>query len=152
MFQKVRMNKILNTNESKKENKDITDYFKNLSQLTTKVDKSENNLEYLNEQIESINNDNRINNLNDDQKANYVQNLDEITRTLEINKLKKDNKKLKNQMNSLMQSNINLNNELYEIKIKLKNLENKIEFNNNYNEKNIMKRKIILLKTIMKKK
>ena len=137
IFQKVRMNKILNTNESKKENKDITDYFKNLSQLTTKVDESENNLEYLNEQIESINNDNRINNLNDDQKANYVQNLDEITRTLEINKLKKDNKKLKNQMNSLMQSNINLNNELYEIKIKLKNLEKIIEFNNNYNEKNI---------------
>jgi hypothetical protein len=137
IFQKVRMNKILNTNESKKENKDITDYFKNLSQLTTKVDESENNLEYLNEQIESINNDNRINNLNDDQKANYVQNLDEITRTLEINKLKKDNKKLKNQMNSLMQSNINLNNELYEIKIKLKNLEKIIEFNNHYNEKNI---------------
>ena len=40
-------------------------------------------------------------------------------------------------MNSLMQSNINLNNELYEIKIKLKNLEKIIEFNNNYNEKNI---------------
>ena len=125
MFQKLRMNKILNTNESNNENKLITNYFKNLSQFTKRGNNSENNLEYLNEQIDYINNDNSINNLNEDQKANYVQNLSDITRILEINLLKKDNKKLKNQMDLLMKNNIKLSNELYDLKKQLEKLEQK---------------------------
>ena len=79
MFQKLRMNKILNTNESNNENKLITNYFKNLSQFTKRGNNSENNLEYFSEQIDYINNDNSINNLNEDQKANHAQNLSDIT-------------------------------------------------------------------------
>jgi hypothetical protein len=41
MFQKLRMNKILNTNESNNENKLITNYFKNLSQFTKRGNNSE---------------------------------------------------------------------------------------------------------------
>ena len=135
MFQKLRMNKILNTNESNNENKLITNYFKNLSQFTKRGNNSENNLEYLNEQIDYINNDNSINNLNEDQKANYVQNLSDITRILEINLLKKDNKKLKNQMDLLMKNNIKLSNELYDLKKQLEKLEQKVEYNNKKYEK-----------------
>ena len=142
MFQKLRMNKILNTNESNNENKLITNYFKNLSQFTKRGNNSENNLEYLNEQINYINNDNSINNLNEDQKANYVQNLSDITRILEINLLKKDNKKLKNQMDLLMKNNIKLSNELYDLKKQLEKLEQKIEYNNKkYEKKKLSKRK-----------
>ena len=135
MFQKLRMNKILNTNESNNENKLITNYFKNLSQFTKRGNNSENNLEYLNEQINYINNDNSINNLNEDQKANYVQNLSDITRILEINLLKKDNKKLKNQMDLLMKNNIKLSNELYDLIKQLEKLEQKVEYNNKKYEK-----------------
>ena len=44
MFQKLKMNKVLNTNESKNENMRITNYFKNLSKNTKRVSDSDNNL------------------------------------------------------------------------------------------------------------
>ena len=60
IFQKLRMNKILNSNESRNENVLITNYFKNLTVKIKKVDDNDNSLDYLNEEINEINNDNSI--------------------------------------------------------------------------------------------
>ena len=136
MFQKLKMNKILNTAESQNENISIANYFKNLSKKTKRVNDSDNNLEYINEQIDYINNDNSIYYLNEDQKANYVQNLNDMNRIIEINMLKKDNKKLKKQMEEMMNFNINLSNELHKLQKKFENLEKNVEIIGDNNKKN----------------
>ena len=92
IFQRLKMNKVLNTIDSNKENSLITNYFKNLSIKTKKGNNNDNLLQYLNEEINYINNDNTIYYLNNDQKADYIQNLSNLNRILELKELKKENK------------------------------------------------------------
>ena len=110
IFQKLKMNKILNTYESQKENQHITNYFKNLSRKIKKgkeSDGEDNFIHMLYEEIECINNYNRI---------NYVQNLSSFNRILQIKAIKKDNKELKNKLDEISKENQNLKKELLEVK------------------------------------
>ena len=138
IFQKLRMNKILNSNESRNENVLITNYFKNLTVKIKKVDDNDNSLDYLNEEINEINNDNSIYYLDQNKKANYVENLSNIKRNLQIKILQKENKKMKEQINEIVNKNEVLHKELDMIKNKMENLEKKFELmiENNKENKN----------------
>ena len=138
IFQKLRMNKIVNSNENRNENALITVYFKNLTDKIKKVDDYDNSLDYLNEEINEINNDNNIYCLNQNQKANYVGNLSNIKRNLQLKILQKENKKMKEQINELVDKNKDLREEVDLIKIKMENLEKKFELmvENNKDVKN----------------
>ena len=130
IFQKLKMNKILNTNESKKENQHITNYFKNLSRKIKKgkeSDGEDNFIHMLYEEIECINNDNRIYNLNQNEKNNYVQNLSSFNRILQLKTIKKDNKEIKNKLNEISKENKKLKKELFEVKDRQNVLEKKFE-------------------------
>lgn len=82
IFQKLKINKISNTSDSRNENILITNYFKNLGEKIKKDDeyKDNNIINYLNEEINNINNDNNIYYLDENQKANYITNLSNINR------------------------------------------------------------------------
>ena len=138
IFQKLRMNKILNSKESRNENVLITNYFKNLTVKIKKVDDNDNSLDYLNEEINEINNDNSIYYLDQNKKANYVENLPNIKRNLQIKILQKENKKMKEQINEIVNKNEVLHKELDMIKNKMENLEKKFELmvENNKENKN----------------
>jgi len=133
IFQKIKMNKVLNTNESNTENINITNYFKNLSNKTKRENKYDNNLDYLVEEINYINNDKTIYGLNQDQKADYIENLSNINRLLEMKSLKKDNKKMKKQIEEILCDNKKLNDELEKLKIRMAEMDkkfNEMETNN----------------------
>ena len=118
IFQKLKMNKILNTNESQKENQNITNYFKNLSRKIKKgkeSDGEDNFIHMLYEEIECINNDGKIYK-NQNEKNGDVRNLSRFNRILQIKALKKDNKELKNKLDEISKENQNLKKELLEVK------------------------------------
>ena len=129
IFQKLKINKISNTSVSKNENKLITNYFKNLGEKIKKVDEYDDNniINYLNEEINNINNDNNINNLNENQKANYITDLSNLNMFLEINMLKGENKKMKNKIKEILETNDELNKELNTLKERMGELEKKFE-------------------------
>ena len=79
MFQRSNLTKILNTKESKEENKLISDYFENLKKNTKKGNKDDKNLEFYNEKIRIFNeiDKNKINKLDENSKALYVREIDE---------------------------------------------------------------------------
>ena len=80
IFQIIKLNKILNTEESNKENKLILDYIENLYKKTKKENTNDETLEYLNDMIhlniEYINK-NEINNLDEEKKAYISKKIDE---------------------------------------------------------------------------
>ena len=129
IFQRLKMNKVLNTIDSNKENSLITNYFKNLSIKTKKGNNNDNILQYLNEEINYINNDNTIYYLNNDQKADYIQNLSNLNRILELKELKKENKNMKEEIEKMK-------NEIKDIKKKLEKLGKLEDKINNIEEKN----------------
>ena len=138
IFQKLRMNKIVNSKESRNENELITIYFKNLTDKIKKVDNYDNSLDYLNKEINEINNDNSIYYLDQNQKANYVGNLSNINRNIHLKILQKENKKMKEQINEIVNENKVLREELDMIQNKMENLEKKFELmvENNKDVKN----------------
>ena len=129
IFQKLKINKISNTSDSRNENILITNYFKNLGEKIKKDDeyKDNNIINYLNEEINNINNDNNIYNLNENQKANYITDLSNINRFLEINMLKGENKEMKNKIKGILETNDKLNKELNTLKERMDGLEKKFE-------------------------
>ena len=99
-LQKVKMNKILNSNKNKEENKLIIDYFNNLS-LKTKKGIYDNCLNYLNEEIKYINNNDSVYQLNNNQRADYIQNPTNIHMMYKIKSLEIKNKQMENKINDL---------------------------------------------------
>ena len=79
MFQRSNLTKILNTNESKEENKLISDYFENLCKNTKKGNKDDNTLEFFKDKISFFNklDRNDINKLNENDKASYIKQINE---------------------------------------------------------------------------
>ena len=79
MFQRSNLTKILNTKESKEENKLISDYFENLKKNTKKGNKDDKNLEFYNQKVRIFNevDKNKINKLDENSKALYVREIDE---------------------------------------------------------------------------
>ena len=79
MFQRSNLTKILNTKESKEENKLISDYFENLKKNTKKGNKDDKNLEFYNQKVRIFNkvDENKINKLDENSKALYVREIDE---------------------------------------------------------------------------
>ena len=129
IFQKLKINKISNTSDSRNENILITNYFKNLGEKIKKDDeyKDNNIINYLNEEINNINNDNNIYYSDENQKANYITNLSNINRYLEINMLKGENKEMKNKIKGILETNDKLNKELNTLKERMSELEKKFE-------------------------
>ena len=104
MIQKVKMNKILNSRKNQEENKLIIDYFNNLS-IKTKKGNYENCLNYLNEEIKYINSNNSVYNLNNNQRADFVQNPTNLHMIFKIKNLEKNNKQMKNKINEVIDLN-----------------------------------------------
>ena len=80
IIQIFKFNKILNTDESRKENKLIIDYIENLYKKTIKENSNDKTLEYLNEMIDFYNefsDKNKIHNLDEDKKAYISKKVDE---------------------------------------------------------------------------
>ena len=75
-FQRYSVNRILNTEESKKENKLIYNYFQNLTQKVKRENENDKTLEYLKNKIDILNKTN-VSNLNEDIKALYIKDIDE---------------------------------------------------------------------------
>ena len=104
ILQKVKMNKILNSRKNQEENKLIIDYFNNLS-IKTKKGNYENCLNYLNEEIKYINNNDSVYNLNNNQRADFVQNPTNLHLIFKIKNLEKNNKQMKNKIDEIIYLN-----------------------------------------------
>ena len=98
ILSQIKMNKVLNTKESLKENSRICDYF---NILEKKIEKREgNSMQFLISCVNSLNNSD-ISNLNNKQKADFIQNSNESYMRYQINKSVNNNKKSEKKLTNL---------------------------------------------------
>ena len=114
ILSKIKMNKVLNTPESLKENSIICDYFNNI--LEKKIDKGEgDSIQFLVNVVNSTNNSNILN-FNNQQKANFIQNPTDSYIHYRMNKMLNIDKKHEKQIKELTETNSALLKELTQLK------------------------------------
>ena len=129
ILSKIKMNKVLNTNESLKENSKICGYFSNV--LGKKIEKGGgNSMQFLILCANSINKSN-ISNFNNKQKADFIQNSTDSYMRYQINKLINSNKKYEKELTDL---NNKFSNEINQLKKEISQL--KEEHAKRINEEN----------------